>query len=122
MHTYTITHIAGDRYQLVLNGINGDIEFGDPILGLQKAIDTANGDCWERCDELPENIHIVNPKDVASKTRPIDRAVFKATKLVEAGEAQAQAISIAAVEFDVREEDIAEYFKLVLLPHERAAL
>ena len=53
------------------------------------------------------------------KTRQIDRAVFQASKLIESGEPKENAISLASIEFEVSVEKIAEYFKLVLLPHER---
>jgi hypothetical protein len=59
--------------------------------------------------------------DARNKTRPIDRAVFRASKLIEAGQSKGQAIRDAALEYSVGEAQVADYFKLVLLPHERNA-
>lgn len=54
-------------------------------------------------------------------TRAIDRAVFRAQKLVEAGGNQAAAINTAAGEFQVKPAEVAAYFKTYLTPLERGA-
>lgn len=55
-------------------------------------------------------------------TRPIDRAVFDAQKAIDAGTPKQQAIDAAADAHSVPAAQVADYFNLVLLPHERQAL